>query len=202
MNKLFLLLFLSILMIAGCSSSKSQVDTNETTPISEKETEKPTVTEEADAEIVSEEIEVRIPGRHVGDADPESVVREYKSVGIEEVNYNEKEDSYSLIMTSNMQGIFLMAISNNVKTLTSEAVEDGYYPTFKQMNFNDDFTMLEVIADEQIFNEETDGLVIAEIADKMTYYQVFNKVPDNKVQLDVTLKDESSGKVFDKLTFN
>lgn len=202
MNKLFSLLLLSILMIAGCSSSKSQVDSKETASISEKETEKPIVTEEADAEIISEDIEVRIPGRHVGDLDPESVVREYKSVGIEEVIYNEEDDSYSLMMTSDIQGIFLMAILNNVKTLTNEAVEDGYYPAFKKMNFNDDLTQLEVVADEQTFNEETDGIVIAEIANKMTYYQVFNNVPENKVQLDVSLKDEASGKVFDKLTFN
>ncbi|WP_438317894.1 hypothetical protein [Sporosarcina sp. FA9] len=200
MNKLFSLLLLTILMIAGCSSSNSQVDSKETTPVSGKETEKPT--DEDDVEIISEEIELKIPGRHVGDLDPESVISQYKSVGVEEVMYNEEDDSYSLMMTSDIQGIFLMSILNNVKTLTKEAVEDGYYPTFKQMNFNDDLTQLEVIVDEQSFNEETDGVLISEIANKMTYYQVFNNVPENKVHLDVTLKDESSGKVFDKLTFN
>lgn len=37
------------------------------------------------------------------------------------------------------------------------------------------------IVDEQSFNEETDGLPITEIANTMTYYQIFYNVPKNQV---------------------
>ena len=61
---------------------------------------------------------------------------------------------------------------------------------------------MKIIGDDQTFNVESDGLKVAEIANLMTYYQIFDNVPENKVHLDVSIEDEASGNVFQRLTFN
>ncbi len=60
-------------------------------------------------------------------------------------------------------------------------------------------TQMEIVVDELSFNEESDGYIIAETAYLMTYFQLFDNVPEDQVQFDVTLKDEASRIVFETM---
>ncbi|WOV86812.1 hypothetical protein QWT69_13160 [Sporosarcina oncorhynchi] len=194
MKKRLLLLFISILTLAGCTSSKTEDVQPEA---SKKSANAPTET----VSYESDSVELMIPASYYSDKDADAVINDFKANGVEDAWQN-ADGSFTLTMTHDLQMLFKVSVLNSVKTQSKETPEDGFYPAIKEIIFNEDLTHMEILADKQSFNEESDRLKVAEIANLMTYYQIFDNVPENQVHLEVTLKDEASGSVFKTLTFN
>lgn len=194
MKKIVLLLFVSVLTMAGCTSSKKE----------DIQPEASSKTVKAVMETVSTDsgnVELLVPESYYAEKQADAVISDFMSNGVENAVQN-ADGSFTLTMTQGLQTLFKVSILNSIKTQTSETVEEGFYPALKSMTFNNDMTQMEIIADEQSFNAESDGVKVAEIAHLMTYYQIFDDVPESQVHLDVTVTDETSGKVFETLTFN
>ncbi|MHA6261532.1 hypothetical protein ACXYMX_16855 [Sporosarcina sp. CAU 1771] len=197
MKQFMLLLFSSMFVMAGCNSST----TEENPPDSEKQAAatSETVTT-SDTNTDSGMVELRIPASYYEEKDAEAVIRDFESSDVKATQ--NADSSFTLVMTSDMQMLFKVSIFNTIKTTIQDTVEEGDYPSIKAITYNEELTKMEIIAEENSFNVESDGLKVAEIANLMTYYQIFDNVPENNVQLDVSIEDEGSGNVFEELTFN
>lgn len=194
MKKRLLLLFISLVTLAGCTSSKTE-------DIQLEAPNKPAGTATETVSYESGSVELMIPASYYSDKDADAVIKDFKANGVEDARQN-ADGSFTLTMTQDLQMLFKVSVLNSIKTQSKETPEEGIYPAIKEITFNDDLTRMEILADKQSFNEESDGLKVAEIAHLMTYYQIFDNVPENQVHLEVTLKDEASGTVFNTLTFN
>ena len=199
MKKIIILLFISLFTMAGCNSSppEKKPSVPENGAVDNVDTDTDTETE---TNTDSGMVELRVPASYYEDKDADAVIRDFKSSDVEATQ--NADNSFTLVMTNDMQMLFKVSIFNTIKTTIQDTVGDGDYPSFKGITYNDGMTKMEIIADQQSFNVESDGLKVAEIANLMTYYQIFDNVPENKVHLDVSIEDEASGKIFEELTFN
>ena len=193
MRRIILLLFISVFVMAGCNLSTPEKNPS----VSEKGAANSVDT---DTNTDSGMVELRIPASYYEEKDAEAVIRDFKASDVEATQ--NADHSFTLVMTNDMQMLFKVSIFNTIKSTIQDTLEDGDYPSFKVITYNDVMTKMEIIADEQSFNVESDGLKVTEIANLMTYYQIFDNVPENKVQLDVSIEDEASGNIFEELTFN
>ena len=145
MRRIILLLFISVFVMAGCN-----LFTPEKNPsVSEKGAANSVDT---DTNTDSGMVELRIPASYYEEKDAEAVIRDFKASDVEATQ--NADHSFTLVMTNDMQMLFKVSIFNTIKSTIQDTLEDGDYPSFKVITYNDVMTKMEIIADEQSFSRK------------------------------------------------
>lgn len=143
-------------------------------------------------------IEITLPASFFeeGDIDTEQI----KEQGVSEVNVND-DGSVTYTMSKEKHAEILNEMENNIKDQIEEIKNDETIASIKDIMYNQSFSELTVIADQEKFENSFDGFVVFALALSAIYYQIFNGEDPNNYKVSVVYKNADSGEIFNTVVY-
>ena len=130
--------------------------------------------------------------------DLEDMKAEIEAEGAKDVKL---EGDYITYKISNKDHKAMMKeMHKNVLETFDEFLEDDDIQSFREIEANNNFSQIELIVDQEIFENSLDGFALLGIGLSSMIYQVFDGEDPDKVDVKVDLIDQASGEVFDEFS--
>ncbi|MEG0404494.1 MAG: hypothetical protein RR571_08930 [Anaerorhabdus sp.] len=187
--KKILILFISSMMIVGCSSTPKV----ENTPTPE-----PTEPESSDS-ISSEEslvdVTIHLPASMFEDMTSEEIETAAKDNGISSVVINE-DGSVDYTMSKSVHNKLMKEMKDGFVEQIGEMLSNKEeYPSFEEITYNDEFTEFTIVCTSKELNmTENMSSLLLMLSGAM--YQSMNAVPSDQIKVIVNYKDKETDEIF------
>ncbi|WP_438317284.1 hypothetical protein [Sporosarcina sp. FA9] len=193
MEKMFLVMFLSILFVLQACSAGDDADKEVV-----KDKEEDNKTEETGGALEVDKgllnVEVTIPSSFMEGEDIDQVVADAKESGIK--NATKNEDGSVTYKVSKVQHKEMMKeMKTNVSTYIEELVSGDDFASIKDIEHNGSFSEFTVVVDKEAFEGSMDGFATLGLAMSGMYYQAFNGTNAEKLKVTVNTKDADTGEI-------
>lgn len=185
---LFLALLFSILV--GCSAEKQE---NKASEGSKSKDESVNV----DKGLLN--VKVTIPASMFEGEDTNKVIADAKKEGIEVSKNNDGSLTYK--MSKSQHKKMMKEIKEEIVKTINEAKESKEYVSLKDITYNDSFSEFTLIVDRSAFENSFDGLLSITVGMSGMMYQLYNGENSDVYQVTIFLKDQATGKEFDKIVY-
>lgn len=146
--------------------------------------------DDASASIVM----ITIPGEFYDGVSVDEISELSKSMGIDKVIVNE-DGSYTFYIPKEIHAELIKETIDDINNWKQEVL--SMLESVKKVTFNDSYTRMEVIVDEELYFQNVDGIHFLGIAWNVIMYQLYNQVDIDDVQFTSIMIDEKSGEAFD-----
>ncbi|WP_053590890.1 hypothetical protein [Bacillus sp. FJAT-22090] len=199
LKKLIAFLIVLVFIVSACG-------TNETSK--EKETEKETENgkvEKAESQSVNVDkglinVEVTLPATFFEDQDINEVIASAKEEGFDEATANE-DGSVTYKMSKAKHKEMMDEIKTGILETVEETKNSEDYVSIKDITHNDTFSEFTLVVDKAAYENSFDGFAAFGLGMSGAYYQIFNGVSTEDYKVQISIKDEASGEVFDTIVY-
>lgn len=199
LKKLIAFLIVLVFIVSACG-------TNETS--NEKETEKETENgkvEKAESQSVNVDkglinVEVTLPATFFEDQDINEVIASAKEEGFDEATANE-DGSVTYKMSKAKHKEMMDEIKTGILETVEETKNSEDYVSIKDITHNDTFSEFTLVVDKAAYENSFDGFAAFGLGMSGAYYQIFNGVSTEDYKVQISIKDEASGEVFDTIVY-
>lgn len=146
------------------------------------------------------DVEVTLPASFFVGQDTDEVIKDAKEDGVSKVEKN-SDGSVTYTMSKEKHEEMLTEVKDSVLKTVEELKTDGSYSSIKDVTHNDNFSKFTVVVDQGAYENSLEGLATLGLAVSGMNYQFVNGTDPEKYKVEVELKDEKSGKVFDKIVY-
>ncbi|WP_010676880.1 hypothetical protein [Bacillus timonensis] len=191
----FALLLLFMMVLSACSGDKEE---NKATK--DKESTEETQDEQINVDKGLINVEVTLPASMFEGQDIDKVIADAKAEGVKEVTKNEDGS-----LTYKMSKAKHKEMMKDMETSINETIEDMKtgedYVSIKDVTHNKDFTEFTLVVDKSAYENSMDGFAVFGLGISGAYYQMFNGVSEDDYQVTISVKDQATGEVFDKVVY-
>lgn len=176
--------------MAGCSNNGPKSDTdNASTQGSASNA------VEVEKNLLS--VEFTIPANYIDSVDDTLASAEEK--GYKATANDDGSITYKLTKAQHAE--VMDEISASLDESIDDLVSSGEYASLKEINFNEDYTKADVVVDYDTYTNSMDMFSMMAIGMCGPLYQMYNGVPEDKINTEVSLIDETSGDVMDTMNY-
>ena len=196
MKKLLLLLLALVFIVSACGNEEASGD-------KEKESPKNEVEETEEGVSVDKglfNVEVTLPASFFEGEDIAEVVANAKEEGVGEAIANE-DGSVTYKMSKAQHKEMLAEIKTGMKESVEEIKNDEDFQSIKDITYNDSFSEFTVVVDKAAYENSFDGFATFGLGMAGAYYQLFNGEEPEDYKVTISIKDETTGEVFDTTVY-
>lgn len=183
----FLLAFV-LLFTVGCTKTEPTPSSSSNTP--QTDTSEETKTVEVDKNLLS--VEINIPASMVGE-DPTETIESAKKDGIEDIAQNE-DGSLTYKVTKAKYKELMAELKSRAEEGLKDISESGDYASIKDVQYNDDFSEINLIVEKASYEGSFDQFANYAIALMIGYYKIYEGNTDYKITINNV--DEATQEVF------
>lgn len=149
----------------------------------------------------SNNVEITLPASFFMDEeDFDEVIEEAKAEGVQEVIKND-DGSVTYKMSKATHDKIMKELEDELVQYLEEITNEETLKSIKGISHNNKFTEFEMTVDREAFENSFDGFAILGIGFQGMMYQTFNGVNPENIKVNVHLKDESTGEVFNTVVY-
>lgn len=197
-KKRLAILLLSIFTLAAWSSKDEPNEKADNGTQEEKKTEETNGSVAVDKGLLN--VEVTIPASFLEGEDIDVVVAEAKEDGIKEVKKND-DGSVTYKMTKAKHKEMMQEMKTNLTEYVDELVNNEDFASIMDIKHNKDFSEFTLEVDKEAFENSFDGFAAMGLAMTGMFYQLFNGVDSEKLNVTIDTVDHSSGEVFGSVSY-
>lgn len=187
-----LLLAMAILALAACGAEKEASKTSN----DEKETED---SEEFAVDKGLLNVENTMPASFVEGQDMESTIKEAEAEGIEVTKNEDGSLTYKMSKSEHKQ--MMKDLKKKAEESLEEIKTDGTFPSVKDIDYNKSFSKFTMTVDKAAYENSMDAWSVIGIGITGMMYNLFNGEDMDKMKINIDLKDEATGEVFDTTVY-
>ena len=192
-TKLLAFLLLTILTLAACSSKDETSDKADNSKQEDNKTEETGGAVGVDKGLLN--VEVTVPASFLEGEDIDSVIAQAKEDGIKDVKKND-DGSVTYKMTKAQHKEMMQEMKASVTGYVDELINDEDFASIKDVEYNKDFSKFTVTVDKEAFENSFDGFAAMGLAMSGMFYQVYDGVDTEKLNVTIDTVDQSTGEVF------
>lgn len=197
-KKRLAILLLSILTLVACSSKDEPYEKADSGKQEEKKTEETNGSVAVDKGLLN--VEVTIPASFLEGEDIDVVVAEAKEDGIKEVKKND-DGSVTYKMSKAKHKEMIQEMKTNVTEYVDDLINNEDFASIKDIKHNKDFSEFTLEVDKEAFENSFDGFAAMGLGMTGMFYQLFNGVDSEKLNVTIDTVDHSSGEVFATVSY-
>lgn len=187
----FFFLALAVLALAACGADKEASKTSS----DKKESE----TEDFAVDKGLLNVEITMPASFVEGDDVDATIKEAEAEGIK-VTKNE-DGSLTYKMSKSEHKKMMKDIKTNAEKSIDEIKTDGTFPSVKDITYNNSFSKYTLTVDKAAYENSMDSWSIIGIGITGMMYNLFNGEDMDKMKINIDVKDEATGEVFDTTVY-
>lgn len=206
MKKLIALLAMLALLLAACGNEKT---TSEIEVMNESQTASGST--EGEAEESEEEggvnvdkglfsVEVTLPASFFEGEDVAETVANAEKNGFGEATVND-DGSVTYKMSKNKHKEMMAELATSVEETKTELVESGDFPSIKSVETNKDYTSFTINVDRAAYENSFDAFATMSVGVVGSYYQAFNGVKAENMEVLIEVKDVDTGEVINSVVY-
>ncbi|WP_432361517.1 hypothetical protein [Sporosarcina sp. UB5] len=195
-KKLLAILLFALLIVAACSSTdeaNDKVDSKE-----DKKTEETSGAVAVDKGLLN--VEVTIPASFLEGEDIDSVVAQAKEDGIKDVKKND-DGSVTYKMTKAKHKEMMLEMKASVTEYVNELINDEDFASIKDIKHNKDFSKFTLVVDKDAYENSFDVFASLGLAMSGMFYQLYDGVDAEKLNVTIDTVDQSTGEVFGTVNY-
>jgi hypothetical protein len=187
----FFFLAIAVLALAACGADKEASKTSS----DKKESE----TEDFAVDKGLLNVEITMPASFVEGDDVDATIKEAEAEGIK-VTKNE-DGSLTYKMSKSEHKKMMKDIKTNAEKSIDEIKTDGTFPSVKDITYNNSFSKYTLTVDKAAYENSMDSWSIIGIGITGMMYNLFNGEDMDKMKINIDVKDETTGEVFDTTVY-
>lgn len=193
--KRFFITLLSILLFVGCSAK----DTSETNESEEKEMEK---TEESGIEVDKGlfNVELTLPSSLFDEEELTEIETQLKEDKKADVTQNE-DGSLSVKMSKKEHKEMMSEIKEDFMETITNIIDDKEFASIHNITYNNDFTEINMVVDQEQFENSFDGFVTLNLGISSLFYQAFQGKDLEKEKVTILLEDSATNEIFQEIIY-
>lgn len=189
---LIVLLVILLFVVAGCNSNSPD-----------------TIAEDNDNDSTDESINVEkgifdvtitLPASMVDLENIEETIAEAKEKGVKEVIVND-DGSITYKMTKSAHNDIMQDLHNSFEEMAEELTTSGDFVSIKNIEYKKDFSSITLVVDKSVYENSLDGFAVFGLGIAAMYYQLFDGVQPEKINVLINLKDTNTGEVFGTIIY-
>lgn len=194
MKKFGFLLFLAItvLALAACGADKEASKTS-----SDKKESEETEDFAVDKGLLN--VEITMPASFVEGEDIDNTIKEAEAEGIEVTKNDDGSLTYKMSKSEHKK--MMKDIKTNAEKSLDEIKTDGTFPSVKDITYNNSFSKFTLTVDKAAYENSMDSWSIIGIGITGMMYNLFNGEDMDKMKVNIDVKDEATGEVFDTTVY-
>ena len=197
-TKLLAFLLLTLLTLAACSSKDETSDKADNSKQEDKKTEETGGSVGVEKGLLN--VEVTVPASFLEGEDIDAVVAQAKEDGIKDVKKNE-DGSVTYKMTKAQHKEMMKEMEASVTGYVDELITDEDFASIKDVEYNKDFSKFTLTVDKEAFESSFDGFAAMGLAMSGMFYQVYDGVDAEKLNVTIDTVDQSTGEVFSTVKY-
>lgn len=178
MKKIVALLFVALLVIAGCSNK------NETT--------------DANSNLFTGE--VTLPATMFQGKDIDEVTAQAKEKGVEEVIKND-DGSITYKMSKANHKKFITKMKEDITSSIKEIKSSGTFVSIKDITYNDDLSEFTMLVDKEKFEGSFDSMASMGLGLQGVYYQLFQGKNIDDTKVTIIIKDTDNEEIINTIIY-
>ncbi|MBO1001650.1 hypothetical protein [Pseudogracilibacillus auburnensis] len=95
----------------------------------------------------------------------------------------------------------LAEMKEDLVDMIAEIAEDEEFFSIQEITYNDDFTTINMVVDQDTFENSLDGFVTLSLGVSSLFYQVFNGKDIEKEKVTKSLEDAETKEVFSEIIY-
>lgn len=193
--KRFFITLLSILLFVGCSAK----DTSETNESEEKEMEQ---TEESGIEVDKGlfNVELTLPSSLFDEEELTEIEAQLKEDKKADVTQNE-DGSLSVKMSKKEHKEMMSEIKEDFMETITNIIDDKEFASIHNITYNNDFTEINMVVDQEQFENSFDGFVTLNLGISSLFYQAFQGKDLEKEKVTILLEDSATNEIFQEIIY-
>lgn len=193
--KRFFITLLSILLFVGCSAK----DTSETNESEEKEMEQ---TEESGIEVDKGlfNVELTLPSSLFDEEELTEIEAQLKEDKKADVTQNE-DGSLSVKMSKKEHKEMMSEIKEDFMETITNIIDDKEFTSIHNITYNNDFTEINMVVDQEQFENSFDGFVTLNLGISSLFYQAFKGKDLEKEKVTILLEDSATNEIFQEIIY-
>lgn len=146
------------------------------------------------------DVELTLPAEFFDGQTPEEIEASAKEQGVKEVKINEDGTVYYKMSKSDHKKM-MNELETSIKESMDELVTSGEAPSFKEIEYNKDFTEFDVTVDREAYENSMDAFMIFTFVYSSSFYNAFNGETMGDLKITVNMIDAATNEVFDTIVF-
>lgn len=205
MKKLLVLLAMLALLLAACGNEETTTAKDET-----KESQTASETTEGEEEESEEggvnvdkglsSVEVTLPASFFEGEDVAETVANAEENGFGEATVND-DGSVTYKMSKSKHKEMMAELAASVEETKTELVESGDFPSIKSVETNKDYTSFTINVDRAAYENSFDAFATMSVGVVGSYYQAFNGVKAEDMEVLIEVKDVDTGEVINSVIY-
>lgn len=205
MKKLLVLLAMLALLLAACGNEETTTTKDET-----KESQTASETTEGEEEESEEggvnvdkglfSVEVTLPASFFEGEDVAETVANAEENGFGEATVND-DGSVTYKMSKSKHKEMMAELAASVEETKTELVESGDFPSIKSVETNKDYTSFTINVDRAAYENSFDAFATMSVGVVGSYYQAFNGVKAEDMEVLIEVKDVDTGEVINSVIY-
>jgi len=193
MKKFGFMLFLAItvLTLAACGADKEASKASSDKKESESED------FEVDKGLLN--VEITMPASFVEGEDIDATIKEAEEEGIEVTKNDDGSLTYKMSKSEHKK--MMKDIKTNAEKSLDEIKTDGTFPSVKDITYNNSFSKFTLSVDKAAYEDSMDAWSVIGIGITGMMYNLFNGEDMDKMKINIDVKDEATGEVFDTTVY-
>ena len=197
-TKLLAFLLLTLLTLAACSSKDEPSEKADNSKQDDNKTEETGESVGVDKGLLN--VEVTVPATFLEGEDIDTVVAQAKEDGIKDVKKND-DGSVTYKMTKAQHKEMMQEMKASVTEYVDELINDEDFASIKDVEYNKDFSKFTVKVDKEAFENSFDGFAAMGLAMSGMFYQLYDGVDAEKLNVTIDTVDQSTGEVFGTVNY-
>ena len=197
-TKLLAFLLLTLLTLAACSSKDETGEKVDNSKQEDKNTEETGETVGVEKGLLN--VEVTVPASFLEGEDIDTVVAQAKEEGIKDVKKNE-DGSVTYKMTKAQHKEMMKEMKASVTEYVDELIKDEEFASIKNVEVNKDISKFTLTVDKEAFENSFEGFAVLGLAMSGMFYQVYDGVDAEKMNVTIDTVDQSTGEVFSTVNY-
>ncbi|MDZ5712617.1 hypothetical protein [Jeotgalibacillus haloalkalitolerans] len=192
----YLLLLISMLALAACSSEEDTSNGSGTAEDSKENKEEQSV--EVDKGLLN--VELTLPASMFEGQDIDQLIAEAKEDGAKDVTKND-DGSLTYKMSKSDHKEMMQEIEAGMEESLNELITGEDFVSIKDISHNDSFDEFTVTVEKEAFENSFDGFGILTLGMTGMIYQVYDGEDIDSAKVTVSIVDEATGEEFDKYVY-
>lgn len=146
------------------------------------------------------DVKITLPKSFVDDSETAELTDEQKSQGFKSIKKNE-DGSVTYTISKSAHKSLMEEMKKTTSDELKKMATDGTYSSIKEVTFNDNFSKITLLVDEEKFNNSFDGLATLAVGMSGMMYQIFDGTEASKISVTVELKNNITQEVFSTVKY-